>query len=330
MSTAQRRNVAYGLSQGLIDVFPFPIVSKRSPTVNDFAALGTLWINSVTNSAFVLTSIVSNVANWSDVTGGTGSFTNIALPNTNTAGTMGEITFGGVRFISNFGTLNTFVGAGSGNTTTTGTTNTGIGATSLLGLTSGSNNSALGAASGTSIQSGSGNVAVGFDALLADTTGSFNTAVGTSALNGITTGSNNIGLGNLAGSAYTAAEASNIVIGNIGVIADANTIRIGTDGVGAGQQSATFIAGAVTTARAIVATTGDITSTAGNLVASTAGKGVVLGGGAKVVCGTGDPNGSVTAPQGSLYLNLTGSSGSTRAFINSNSATTWIAVTTAS
>lgn len=56
----------------------------------------------------------------------------------------------------------------------------------------------------------------------------------------------------------------------------------------------------------------------------------VSGGNTVVICGTGDPNGSVTAPQGSLYLNLTGNSASTRAFINSNSATTWIAVTTAS
>jgi len=86
----------------------------------------------------------------------------------------------------------------------------------------------------------------------------------------------------------------------------------------------------VTAGTGITATTGNVTSSAGDLVASTAAKGVVLGGGAKVVCGTGDPNGSVTAPQGSLYLNLTGNSTSTRAFINSDSGTTWVAVTTAS
>jgi len=88
--------------------------------------------------------------------------------------------------------------------------------------------------------------------------------------------------------------------------------------------------GTVTGGTGVTATTGNVTSSAGDLVASTAAKGVVLGGGAKVVCGTGDPNGSVTAPQGSLYLNLTGNSTSTRAFINSDSGTTWVAVTTAS
>lgn len=46
-----------------------------------------------------------------------------------------------------------------------------------------------------------------------------------------------------------------------------------------------------------------------------------------VLAGTGTPTFSAT--KGSLYLNLTGSSASTRLFVN-NGTTTWIAVTTAS
>lgn len=46
-----------------------------------------------------------------------------------------------------------------------------------------------------------------------------------------------------------------------------------------------------------------------------------------VLAGTGAPTFSAT--KGSLYLNLTGSSASTRLFVN-NGTTTWIAVTTAS
>lgn len=46
-----------------------------------------------------------------------------------------------------------------------------------------------------------------------------------------------------------------------------------------------------------------------------------------IYAGTGTP--TFSAIKGSLYLNLTGSSASTRAFIN-NGTTTWIAVTTAS
>jgi len=52
--------------------------------------------------------------------------------------------------------------------------------------------------------------------------------------------------------------------------------------------------------------------------------------GAYLISGTGDPNTLVTAPQGSLYLNLTGSSSSTRLFVNSDGSTAWVAVTTAS
>lgn len=48
-----------------------------------------------------------------------------------------------------------------------------------------------------------------------------------------------------------------------------------------------------------------------------------------VIAGTGNPNGVLTATKGSLFLNLTGSSTSTRLFVN-NGTTAWIAVTTAS
>ena len=46
--------------------------------------------------------------------------------------------------------------------------------------------------------------------------------------------------------------------------------------------------------------------------------------------GTGTPNGVVTAAKGSLFLNYTGSSTSTRAYINTDGVTAWTAVTTAS
>lgn len=47
---------------------------------------------------------------------------------------------------------------------------------------------------------------------------------------------------------------------------------------------------------------------------------------ANVLAGTGAP--TFTAPQGTLYLNLTGSSVSTRAYINTTGSTTWTAITT--
>lgn len=50
--------------------------------------------------------------------------------------------------------------------------------------------------------------------------------------------------------------------------------------------------------------------------------------GAQVLAGAGVP--TLNAPQGSLYLNTTGSSVSTRLFVNTNGTNGWTAVTTAS
>lgn len=46
-----------------------------------------------------------------------------------------------------------------------------------------------------------------------------------------------------------------------------------------------------------------------------------------VLTGTGAP--TFTAPQGSLYINLTGSSTSTRLYVNTTGSSTWTNVTTA-
>jgi hypothetical protein len=50
--------------------------------------------------------------------------------------------------------------------------------------------------------------------------------------------------------------------------------------------------------------------------------------GPQLVAGAGDPNGSVNAPQGSLYLRTDGSSTTTRAYINTDSGTTWTGLIT--
>lgn len=57
--TTAIRNVAYGLSQPLINEAQLPIVSTRNPTTKDKALIGTTWVNTANNDAFVLTSVVS-------------------------------------------------------------------------------------------------------------------------------------------------------------------------------------------------------------------------------------------------------------------------------
>jgi uncharacterized coiled-coil protein SlyX len=79
-------------------------------------------------------------------------------------------------------------------------------------------------------------VADGFQALSENTTGVDNTATGVNALLNNTTGNNDIALAVNAGLNLTTGD-SNIDIGNQGVAAEANTIRIGAG------QTATFVAG---------------------------------------------------------------------------------------
>ncbi len=166
---------------------------------------------------------------------------NLTLANTNAAGTVGEITFGGSRFISNFGGTNTFVGAGSGNTTLTGFSNTALGSSVLDALTTGAFNTAVGFNSQGSMTVGANNVSVG-EGTLSSAVGAgvdTNTAIGSLAISTATAPVNNIALGYNAASNFTTTEANNIIIGNLGTVADSGRIRIGTNAT----HTTAFIAG---------------------------------------------------------------------------------------
>jgi len=134
------------------------------------------------------------------------------------------------RFIHNFGTVSTFVGNQAGNFTNTGSNNNGFGFKALTSLTSGNSNNAFGR-----------------ESLVGVTTGAGNSAFGEGTLAQVTTGGFNLALGGVAGLNYTT-ESSNIVIVNAGTVADANTIRVGTQGSGNNQQDKTYIAGIYNTA----------------------------------------------------------------------------------
>ncbi len=122
-----------------------------------------------------------------------------------------------------------------------------------------------------------------------------------------------------AGTTMTAGTGMTATTGNI--VAAAGNISATLGSVAAGTS--------VTAGTTVTATLGNITATNGDFVASTAAKGVVLGGGAKLVCGTGDPNATVTAPKGSLYMRLDGSGIADRAYINTNGTTAWTNLVTA-
>lgn len=59
-----KKNLAYGLGNPLQGLSPEPIVSDRSPSVNDVASVGQIWINKSTNAFWILTSVVAGSASW--------------------------------------------------------------------------------------------------------------------------------------------------------------------------------------------------------------------------------------------------------------------------
>jgi hypothetical protein len=121
---------------------------------------------------------------------------------------------------------------------TGGTNNTASGFNSLFANTSGSLNTATGVQALLKNTTGQFNTAVGVNDQASNTTGQRNTSLGVGALFTNTTGTNNIAVG--VNAAYNpAAGSNNIEIGNVGVAADTNMIRLGTQGT----QTKTFIAG---------------------------------------------------------------------------------------
>ncbi len=121
--------------------------------------------------------------------------------------------------------------------TSDGSGNTAMGSGALLRLSSGSENTASGDEALYSNTAGSYNTASGVQVLFYNTTGTDNTASGFRALERNTTGNNNIGIGYQSG--MFATGSNNIEIGNNGLGADNNVIRIGTQG----KQKFTAIAG---------------------------------------------------------------------------------------
>lgn len=67
MSRITNTKVAYGKSQGLIDIFNSPIVSLRDPGPNDKGSIGQLWINKTLNTVWMLTSFLGGAAIWTEL-----------------------------------------------------------------------------------------------------------------------------------------------------------------------------------------------------------------------------------------------------------------------
>jgi hypothetical protein len=172
----------------------------------------------------------------------------------NTTGTNNTATGVLALFSNTTGRANTATGEGALFSNTTGFDNTATGLNALLSNTEGIGNTADGLGALNANTTGGANTATGSEALFSNTEGIENTATGEGALFSNTTGLDNTATGlnalfNTTGSSNIAAGAGpgsnlttgddNIDIGNLGVAAESNTIRIGTQGT----QMRTFIAG---------------------------------------------------------------------------------------
>ena len=156
----------------------------------------------------------------------------------NTTGSFNTANGVDALFGNTIGSVNTADGFLALFANTTGNFNTANGAAALQNNTAGSNNTGAGTQALSKNITGSNNTADGVNALFGNTTGSNNTASGEAALFRNTTGSSNIAVGVNAGSNLTIGN-NNIHIGNVGVAAEANTVRVGTQG----NQRRAFIAG---------------------------------------------------------------------------------------
>ena len=141
-----------------------------------------------------------------------------------------------IPFIFGFG--NTAIGFNALRSNTFGNYNTATGHDALFNNLTGLRNAATGSFALFSNTTGNHNTATGYFALFSSTTGDSNTADGYDALVNNTTGADNIALGNFAGGNLTTGD-NNIDLGNLGVAAEANTIRIGTQGT----QTNAYLAG---------------------------------------------------------------------------------------
>jgi hypothetical protein len=204
-------------------------------------------------SANQVLTVVGGLPSWQPASGGTitSVLTANATPQFALVGTTSTVDFnltnlalGSSLPALTVGTGNVAMGADALKAVTQGAGNVVIGHNAAQALNTGSNNVAIGKNCLIVMTGSVQNVGVGHSALAQMTTSvGSNTAVGYAALFSTTTGTANIGIGANSAGNFTGTESSNIIIGSGGVAADNNTIRIGTQGNGTGQQNKAYMAG---------------------------------------------------------------------------------------
>src|SRR6266496_5577936 len=210
---------------------------NRSGSFNTAVGLNALYFNQAPeNCAFGAYALFANTTATRNSAFGWGALALNTIGSDNTA-------VGDSGLISNTtGGRNTAVGSGALYSSDTNSENTAIGYKALYSSQgiqfTANSNTAIGSQSlASQLSPANFNTAIGAQALFGHIGNDGNTAVGYQALYSDAAGSYNIALGTGAG--YNLTGDNNIDIGNSGVAAESNTIRIGTTGT----QTATYVAG---------------------------------------------------------------------------------------
>ena len=155
------------------------------------------------------------------------------------SGSSVEFTSGGSTLTLNVtdSSSNTIIGNGSGNSTLLFSGNTALGSGVLSSLTFGGDNCVIGLDSAPVATSASSNCIFGNQCASTLINGNGNTFVGSQVCSTLISGSNNVCISAFAGNNYTGSESNNILISNVGIAGEFNTIRIGTQGTDSNQQN---------------------------------------------------------------------------------------------
>jgi hypothetical protein len=214
-TTAEGQKALFSLTSGAANtaVGWFSLKSVTAGSFNTGVGAGTLVLNTGdANTATGTAALLLNTTGQRNTANGTAALVNNSIGEDNTA-------VGAFALNDNTATGNTAIGSNALLNNTTGGGNTANGFNALFFNTIGANNTAIGASALNANVGGLGNTAIGVSALGSNIGGNFNIALGLNAGMSITGG-------------------NNIDIGNLGLMAEDNTIRIGN----ASHQD-TFIAG---------------------------------------------------------------------------------------
>lgn len=298
---------AYGFN-GYVLVFPSPIVQTRAPVNGSDGSLnGQLWINTATSTAYAMVNEANSI--WVATSSGTGTFANLTVTPGPTAITgLFTVTSGtnavNIAADAAANTVNVATGAGA-KTATFGSTNT---------------------TSTTTVQSGSGGGNITSTGLETISSSRANDQAINLTASNAAGGINISAAGGTVVAQYRAAGETHTLTnlpwtlatgtGAINISADGTntTVDIAT---GAGSKLSKFgssSAGSTTTLFAPAGVNGGIINSNGT---QTAGWFV----------GTGVP--AFVAPRGSLFINTTATTTTTRMYINADGAATWTNFTTA-